>query len=74
MGIPKAILPQIFDRFSKAGRKGLKGEKSTGLGLSISQQIVEKHNGRIDVQSEEGTGSTFTIKLPQIINTNTTIS
>lgn len=74
MGIPKAILPQIFDRFSKAGRKGLKGEKSTGLGLSISQQIVEKHNGRLEVQSEEGVGSTFTIKLPQIINTNTTIA
>jgi len=72
MGIPKAMLPQIFDRFSKAGRKGLKGEKSTGLGLSISQQIVEKHNGRIEVKSEEGLGSTFTIKLPQIINARVT--
>ena len=74
MGIPKAMLPQIFDRFSKAGRKGLKGEKSTGLGLSISQQIVERHNGHINVESEEGSGSTFTIKLPQIISTNMGIS
>ncbi|CAM3956620.1 sensor histidine kinase KdpD [Mucilaginibacter galii] len=71
MGIPETMLPQIFDRFSKAGRKGLKGEKSTGLGLSISQQIVEKHNGRIEVESEEGKGSVFTIKLPQLINQDT---
>ncbi|MFD1257008.1 ATP-binding protein [Mucilaginibacter terrae] len=67
MGIPPALLPQVFDRFSKAGRKGLKGEKSTGLGLSISRQIVEMHHGRIEVQSQEGIGSTFTIKLPQVI-------
>lgn len=68
LGIPQALLPQIFDRFSKAGRKGLNGEKSTGLGLSISRQIVEKHDGRIEVQSEEGVGSVFTIRLPQMIS------
>ncbi|WP_352432927.1 HAMP domain-containing sensor histidine kinase [Mucilaginibacter sp. PAMB04274] len=66
MGIPASLIPNIFDRFSKAGRNGLKGEQSTGLGLSISKQIVEMHNGRIDVQSEEGKGSTFTIRLPEI--------
>ena len=67
MGIPEAILPHVFDRFSKAGRKGLRGEKSTGLGLSISRQIVERHNGRIEVQSKEGAGSAFIIKLPQVV-------
>jgi two-component system sensor histidine kinase VicK len=66
MGIPPALLPQVFERFSKAGRQGLKGEKSTGLGLSISRQIVEKHHGRIEVRSQEGVGSTFTIRLPQV--------
>ncbi|WP_295767715.1 HAMP domain-containing sensor histidine kinase [uncultured Mucilaginibacter sp.] len=68
MGIPEPLLPNIFDRFSKAGRRGLKGEKSTGLGLSISKQIVEKHHGRIDVQSIEGKGTTFSIRLPRLKN------
>lgn len=66
VGIPAELIPNIFDRFSKSGRRGLKGEKSTGLGLSISKQIVEKHHGRIDVHSTEGKGTTFTIRLPRI--------
>lgn len=66
VGIPEQLIPHIFDRFSKAGRRGLKGEKSTGLGLSISRQIVEKHHGRIDVESAEGKGTTFTIRLPRL--------
>jgi two-component system, OmpR family, sensor histidine kinase VicK len=66
VGIPAALLPQVFDRFSKAGRKGLKGEQSTGLGLSISKQIVEKHQGHIKVQSQEGKGTTFVITLPAV--------
>lgn len=64
LGIPPDILPLIFDRFSKAGRKGLRGEQSTGLGLSIVQQIIEKHKGTIEVSSEVGKGSTFRISLP----------
>jgi two-component system sensor histidine kinase VicK len=53
------MLPHIFERFSKAGRQGIRGEQSTGLGLSIVRQIVEKHNGQIEVQSEEKKGSTL---------------
>jgi two-component system sensor histidine kinase VicK len=64
LGIPKNSLPYIFDRFSKAGRIGMRGELSTGLGLSIVRQIVEKHNGTIEVESEEKKGSTFKITLP----------
>ena len=64
MGIPKDMLPHIFERFTKAGRNGLKGEKSTGLGLSIAKQIIEKHGGKIEVDSEEGKGSVFSIRLP----------
>jgi two-component system sensor histidine kinase VicK len=64
MGIPKTMLPHIFDRFSKAGRTGLRGEQSNGLGLSIVRQIIEKHNGKIEVESEEKNGSTFKITLP----------
>lgn len=64
LGIPAAMLPEIFNRFSKAGRTGLRGEKSTGLGLSIVRQIIEKHKGTISVTSTEGQGSTFRITLP----------
>jgi two-component system sensor histidine kinase VicK len=64
IGIPKDKLPIIFDPFTKAGRAGLKGEQSTGLGLSIVKQIVEKHKGKIEVESEEGKGSVFRISLP----------
>ncbi|OOQ62248.1 sensor histidine kinase [Mucilaginibacter pedocola] len=65
LGIPKEMLPKIFDRFSGAGRTGLKGEQSTGIGLSIVKDIVEGHNGKISVTSIEGKGSTFVIELPQ---------
>ncbi|MCD8739562.1 HAMP domain-containing histidine kinase [Mucilaginibacter roseus] len=68
VGIPDAILPNIFDRFSKAGRSGLRGEHSTGLGLSIVKQIVERHIGKIEVKSIVGQGSTFTIHLPKSAN------
>ncbi len=67
LGIPKDILPHIFERFSKAGRRGLRGEQSTGLGLSIARQIVERHRGTIEVQSEEKQGSTFRIQMPEAV-------
>ncbi|MCJ8211085.1 HAMP domain-containing histidine kinase [Mucilaginibacter sp. RS28] len=67
LGIPEKMLPHIFERFSKAGRKGLRGELSTGLGLSIVRQIVEKHHGKIEVESQENKGSTFRINLPQAV-------
>jgi len=66
LGIPKDMLPIIFTPFSKAGRTGLKGEQSTGLGLSIVKQIIEKHNGKIEVESEVGKGSTFRVVLPEV--------
>lgn len=66
IGIPDDMLPYIFDRFSKARRNGVRGEASVGLGLSIVQQIVKKHNGEIKVNSAPDSGTTFTIKLPQL--------
>ena len=66
VGIPHDMLPYIFERFSKARRPGVRGEQSTGLGLSISKQIIENHNGTIEVMSEEKKGSTFTIKVPVV--------
>jgi len=64
IGISPEKLPIIFDPFTKAGRSGLKGEQSTGLGLSIVKQIIDKHKGKIQAESEEGKGSVFRIELP----------
>ncbi|MGZ3756930.1 MAG: sensor histidine kinase [Mucilaginibacter sp.] len=63
LGIPEDLLPYIFDRFSKASRKGLRGEESVGLGLSIVRQIIHKHEGEISVSSTEKVGTTFTFTL-----------
>ncbi len=60
-GIPADILPRIFEPFFTTKR-----EKGTGLGLSISYRIIEDHGGRIEVESEEGKGTTFIIRLPVI--------
>jgi two-component system sensor histidine kinase VicK len=63
IGIPKALLPVLFERFTKARRSGLKGEETTGLGLSIVKRIVELHQGKIWVESEEEKGTTFFIHI-----------
>jgi len=59
-GIPPAILPRIFDPFFTTNREG----EGTGLGLSVSLGIVERHGGKILVDSEVGKGTTFTLCLP----------
>lgn len=59
-GIPAEILPRIFDPFFTTKPVG----KGTGLGLSLAYGIVEKHKGRIEVESEEGKGATFRVWLP----------
>jgi two-component system sensor histidine kinase VicK len=65
VGISQELLPIIFDKFSKAGRKGINGEKSTGLGMWIAKHIVKLHEGKISVTSKEYEGTTFTIHLPK---------
>ena len=64
IGISKDLLPVIFDKFSKAGRVGINGEKSTGLGMWIVKHIIRLHGGNISVKSQEMKGTTFTILLP----------
>jgi len=66
IGIPSNLQQLLFDQFSKAGRPGLKGEKSIGLGLHISKQIIEQHGGSLTVSSKENEGTTFQIALPFI--------
>ncbi len=59
-GIPKEDLNKIFDPFFTTKERG----RGTGLGLSISYGIIKRHNGSIEVESDIGKGTTFTIKLP----------
>lgn len=64
IGIPAAIQNKIFDMFGQAKRSGTAGEQSFGLGLAISKQIIEKHGGKIWVESQTDQGSTFFVELP----------
>jgi len=63
MGIPKEALPKMFERFYRVSRPG-EQIQGTGLGLAIVKKIVMMHNGRIEVESEVGRGTTFTVFLP----------
>ncbi len=63
IGIPEECLEHIFDRFYRVERK-VHTIKGTGLGLTIVKKIVEKHNGRVTVESSLGQGSSFSFYLP----------
>lgn len=64
IGIPKKLRPYMFNKFSRATRRGTAGEESSGLGLYIAKNIVEKHHGSIWFESDEGRGTNFFIDLP----------
>ncbi|MCS7178830.1 MAG: HAMP domain-containing histidine kinase [Anaerolineae bacterium] len=63
IGIPRDELPYIFDRFFRGARPRQMQIPGTGLGLSIVKEIVDRHGGRITVESEEGKGTRFTVWL-----------
>jgi signal transduction histidine kinase len=64
IGMDEKMLNDLFRIDVKSGRKGTNDEPSTGLGLILCKEFVEKHNGKITVQSEVGKGSMFTFSLP----------
>jgi two-component system, OmpR family, sensor kinase len=64
IGIVPEHLPRVFDRFYRADPSRSRADGHTGLGLAISEAIVEAHGGRVDVVSQVGVGSTFTVHLP----------
>ncbi|GAB3196744.1 two-component system sensor histidine kinase VicK [Pontibacter aydingkolensis] len=65
IGIPERYHDELFDKFTKARRQGLRGEPSTGLGMSIIKTIVEWHEGSIWFESAENKGTTFYIEIPK---------
>jgi signal transduction histidine kinase len=66
IGIPEENLPKIFDPFFTTKKQG----KGTGLGLSVSYGIIERHQGKLEVKSQVGKGTTFTVRLPIIEKTS----
>jgi len=65
IGISREHLPLVFDQFYRVSRSEDQKIKGTGLGLAIAKKIVEAHNGTIQVTSEPGQGSTFSVRLPK---------
>ena len=69
-GIPAEELPRIFERFYRADLARTHGNHpgGNGLGLTIAKRIAENHGGEIRVESEFGRGTTFTVRLPVVVN------
>lgn len=63
IGIDPQIRPRIFDRFFHLEKSGEELYSGLGIGLSITRQVIQQHRGTLDVESEPGKGSTFTISL-----------
>ena len=64
VGVPAEQLPRIFERFHRVPNARARTHEGTGIGLALVQELVRLHGGRIDVASEDGAGTTFTVHLP----------
>lgn len=65
IGIPRRATRRVFDRFYQVDQSLARSSSGCGLGLSIVQFIVRAHDGTVDVRSQPGKGSCFTVRLPQ---------
>lgn len=66
MGIPRKDLPHVFDRFYRVDKARARSMGGTGLGLAISKEVIQRHGGKIWVDSIEGKGTTFYVSLPYL--------
>ncbi len=64
IGVAPLDLPRLFEKFYRSGRREAYQQRGTGLGLAIVKSIVERHGGRVWVESQLGKGSTFFMELP----------
>ena len=64
IGISEENLPKLFEEFSRIKTAETRNISGTGLGLSITKKMIELYNGSINVESEPGVGTTFTVRLP----------
>ena len=64
IGVPKADLERLFERFYRVDKARSRKTGGSGLGLSIVRNMVERNTGSISVQSELGKGTTFTVTFP----------
>ncbi len=65
-GIPRDAIPRLTERFYRVDVKRSREKGGTGLGLAIVKHIVNRHHGRLQIESEQGAGSTFTTIFPTI--------
>ncbi|MEJ2614076.1 MAG: ATP-binding protein, partial [Ignavibacteriaceae bacterium] len=64
IGIPKEKMSKIYDRFYQVENSHKRKQEGTGIGLALSKELIELHKGKIQVESEEGKGTIFTISIP----------
>jgi two-component system phosphate regulon sensor histidine kinase PhoR len=63
-GIPPEAIPRLTERFYRVDVRRSRERGGTGLGLAIVKHIVNRHNGKLTIESRVGEGSTFTVSLP----------
>ena len=64
IGIPQESIEHIYERFYRVDKSHSREIGGTGLGLAITRSAILMHRGSVNVTSEEGVGTTFTVKLP----------